>query len=185
MTDGELVRQTLSGRTEAYAELVHRWAARITAVCHANTGRHGVAEDLAQETLLRGLRALPSLEQPERFGAWLCGIARRSCLDWLNAKERSQVKFSDLRASLDPEPRPSNPAARNAGDAAHADDVEDLIAEVEKLPEDQREVLMLFYYQEFSYREIAEALSVSTATVNARLTKARVLLRDRLNANRR
>ena len=48
MTDGELVRQTLSGRTDAYEELVRRWAARITAVCHAKTGRGGVAEDLAQ-----------------------------------------------------------------------------------------------------------------------------------------
>jgi RNA polymerase sigma-70 factor (ECF subfamily) len=55
------------------------------------------------------------------------------------------------------------------------------MAEVETLPEEHRQVVMLFYYQELKYRDIAEILGVSTATVNARLTKARVMLRERLN----
>jgi DNA-directed RNA polymerase specialized sigma24 family protein len=73
-SDGQLVREVLSGRVESYDPLARRWAARVMAVCHARIGRADAAEDLTQETLLRGLRALPSLSDPDKFGPWLCGI---------------------------------------------------------------------------------------------------------------
>ena len=69
MSDADLVRQARAGRTEAYAELVRRWAGRVMAICHARIGRAHLAEDLAQETLLRGFRALHTLVDPDRFGA--------------------------------------------------------------------------------------------------------------------
>src|SRR5438067_6698913 len=99
MTDGELVRRVLSGDTSAYDPLVRRWAARVMAVCHARVGRADAAEDLAQETLLRGLRALPTLSEPDKFGPWLCGIATRTCLDWLKAAARTEVSMSALSPS--------------------------------------------------------------------------------------
>ncbi len=178
MTDAELVRQALSGRTEVYAELVRRWAGRITALCHAKVGRADAADDLAQETLLRGFRALRALEAPEKFGAWLCGIATRTCLDWLKAKERSQVVFS----ALGPDRNPEELLYSRQGDdpAERADELQQLMAEVEALPEDCRQVVMLYYYQDVTYRDLAQLLGVSTATINARLTRARTLLRKRL-----
>src|SRR5690349_13671655 len=97
MTDGELVRQTLAGTTAAYGTLARRWSARVLAVCHARVGR-SAAEDLAQEALLRGLRALPTLADPERFGAWLVGIAVRTCLDWLKSSQRTEVSLDALDA---------------------------------------------------------------------------------------
>src|SRR5947209_14629974 len=102
MSDAELVRQARAGRADAYAELVRRWAARIAAVCHARVGRAHVADDLAQETLLRGFRALGTLNDPDRFGPWLCGIALRTCLDWRKAKKNNQVPFSVLHPDDDP-----------------------------------------------------------------------------------
>src|SRR5438552_10031989 len=94
MTDGQLVRQALDGSAPAYETLVRRWSARVMGVCHARVGRAAAAEDLAQETLLRGLRALPTLSEPEKFGPWLCGIATRTCLDWLKKSERTEVSLS-------------------------------------------------------------------------------------------
>src|SRR5438105_1491788 len=102
MSDGELVRQTLAGRTQAYGELVRRWAGRVTALCHARAGRTA-AEDLAQEALLRGFRALASLADPDKFGPWLCGIAHRVCLDWFKSKDRTHVPFSALARDRRPE----------------------------------------------------------------------------------
>ena len=74
MTDAELVRATLAGSRDAYAEIARRWAARVTAVCHARVRRADVADDLAQETLLRGYRALHTLSDPAKVGTWLMGI---------------------------------------------------------------------------------------------------------------
>ncbi len=180
MSDGELVRQALAGRAAGYEELVRRWAGRIVALCHARTGRADAAEDLAQETLLRGFRALGTLADPDKFGAWLCGIAVRTCLDWLKSKQRSQVPFSALGGRGDVEGLLCD--GRPEPDLDREDERRRLMAEVESLPEECREVVMLYYYEDVTYRDLAEQLGVSTATVNARLTRARNLLRQRLGA---
>jgi RNA polymerase sigma-70 factor (ECF subfamily) len=181
MSDAELVRQALAGQPNAYEDLVRRWSARVLAVCHAKVGRAGVAEDLAQETLLRGYRSLRSLEEPDKFGAWLYGIALRACKDWLKAKERSQVTFSDLSAGRDLAEILCSQPQSDEPELDRADDRRQLMDQVEALPEEYRVVLNLFYYQELKYRDIAQMLGVSSATVNARLTKARAMLRERLS----
>ena len=86
MTDAELVRATLAGSRDAYAEIARRWSARVTAVCHARVRKADVADDMAQETLLRGFRALHSLSDPAKVGTWLMGIGMRASLDWLKAR---------------------------------------------------------------------------------------------------
>ena len=184
-TDGELVRQVLAGERMAEGDLVRRWSARILAFCHARVGNHHAAEDLAQEALLRGLRGLKTLQAPEHFGTWLCSIALRVCLDWRKAKQSSQVPFTVLNAS-----GRADELAATAADTAEAnvdrqDDVRRLLEEVDSLAEPLREILMLYYYQDVTYQELAEMLGVSTATVNARLTQARAQLRERLLATRR
>jgi len=180
MSDSELVRQTLAGRPEAYEQLVRLWAGRITALCHAKVGRADVADDLAQETFLRGYRALASLTAPEKFGAWLCGIALRICLDWFKGKQRLQIPFSALGADHNPEEllcsRPHSDQVR----VDQEDEGQKILAAVEDLPEECRKVVMLYYYQDLTYRDLAQLLGVSPATINARLTRARVLLRERL-----
>jgi RNA polymerase sigma-70 factor (ECF subfamily) len=168
--DAALVRQVLAGHTNAYSQLVQRWAGRILAVCHARLNRPDVAEELAQETLVRGFEQLPSLSEPARFGPWLAGIAIKTCLDWhwtKNDWRYSEVPFSALQDN---------------GHQLVAPVVDELEwrDEVEALPEEYRTVVMLFYYQQASYRDIAHLLDVSPATVNARLTRARLLLRGRL-----
>ncbi len=180
MSDGDLVRQTLSGENRAYEELVRRWAARILAICHARVGRRDVAEDLAQETLLRGFRHLTTLADPEKFAGWLAGIAVRTCLDWLKAKERTQVTFSVLM------PNGNLDGVLERAEEGNADpaETEDLLAAVEKLPQIYRETLLLYYYEDMTYQDLATALGTSVATINVRLTKARKMLRERLEKTR-
>jgi len=179
-SDGELVRQALAGRTEAYAELVRRWAARVAALCHAKVRRVDIIDDLAQEALLRGYQALASLAVPEKFGPWLLGIAYRTCQDWLKSKQRHQIPFSVMGTERDTEDLLSTEPT----DVGMNDDIDHLLAEVETLPADCRQVVMLYYYQDTTYKELAQLLGVSPATINARLTKARALLRERLTSYR-
>lgn len=181
MTDGELVRQSLDGRTEARNQLVHRWAARILALCHHQVRCRQTAEDLAQESLLRAFRALDSLAEPEKFGPWLRGIAQRVCLDWHKSKASRQVDLGSLALDGDPEQILANSeeSPDEALDRRHQHGR--LLAAVNELPQECREVILLYYYQDVTYRELAQQLGTSTATVNARLTKARALLRERLS----
>jgi RNA polymerase sigma-70 factor, ECF subfamily len=177
MTDAELVRKSLGGCRESYAEISRRWVPRIMAICHSRVRNSHVAEDLAQETLLRGYRALGTLSDHTKIGSWLMGIALRACLDWLKAKERTTIPFSGLR----PEQSLDQLLAEEPVDIIlHADDRKRLISEVESLPEIYRQVVMLYYYEDLTYRDLANLLGVSSATINARLTRARSLLRERL-----
>ena len=180
MSDGELVRQVLAGRIEAYEELVRRWTGRITALCHAKLGCAATADDVAQETMLRGYRALSTLNVPENFGGWLSTIARNNCINWLRGKSRHQVLFSTLTPDQNPENLLCDPSAELEPELDREDEVRKLKAEVAALPEEYQEVIRLYYHENLTYRELAQMLGVSAATINARLTKARGLLRERL-----
>jgi RNA polymerase sigma-70 factor (ECF subfamily) len=180
MTDAELVRQTLTGTTSAYAALVRRWAARVVGVCHARVGRAAAAEDLAQETLLRAFRALPTLADQEKFGPWICGIASRTCLDWLKKSERTEVNLGGMGGGGDGEMRFAAPGGDVAERVERDDETRRLMAEVERLPDPLREALMLYYYEDCTYQDLATRLGVSAATINARLTQARNMLRERM-----
>lgn len=167
MGDADLVQEVRGGRREAYAELVRRHAPAVAAVCASRVGPRGPVEDMVQEAFLRGFRLIATLEDPAKFPAWVCGIALRACLDWLKAKERGQV-------SLDVLPDASAPAEVDDDRGAA------LRKEVEALPEIYREALLLFYYRRQSYQEMGRTLGITPAAVNARLTKARAMLRGKL-----
>jgi RNA polymerase sigma-70 factor, ECF subfamily len=179
--DGELVCQTLDGHSAAYAELARRHAAPVLAVCHARFRCWHAAEDLAQETLLRGLKSLASLTDRDRFGPWLRGIAQRVCLDWLKAKQSSQVPFTSLGSGSAPEELLATDGDAASREVEGADESRRLMECVYALDDECREVLLLYYYQDVTYADLAELLGVSPATINARLTKARAALRERLH----
>jgi RNA polymerase sigma-70 factor (ECF subfamily) len=164
----------------AYAELSRRWAAPVLAVCHARVRCRHTAEDLAQETLLRGLQSLGTLLDRERFGPWLRAIAQRTCLDWLKSKQSQQVPFTALGGE------PAEAATLDAGrELEEAEDRQRLLELVAGLDDDCREVVLLYYCQDVTYADLAELLGVSSATINARLTKARALLRERMSRTQR
>ena len=167
MSDGEAVRQVLAGRTLLYEELVRRWGRRIAAICHARVGHAGPVADLTQETLLRGFRGLRTLTDPEKFGPWLCGIALRACLSWLRKQSQKATSFSDLGPHFDPEAialSPSDTSAKN-------EDIRQLIKEIEALPEPYRQVVMLYYYEDITYRDLARILGIAPGTVNREVDK--------------
>ncbi len=170
-SDGDLVAAARSGRREAYDELVRRHAARIGAVCRSRVGPRGPVEDMVQEAFLRAYRGLANLDEPEKFGSWLYGIATRACLDWLKAKERGQRSFDALG---DPD------GLRRPGPAEEPERSARLHDQIDALPESYREVVLLFYYRKQSYQEMSRLLNLSPAAINARLTKARAMLRERM-----
>jgi RNA polymerase sigma-70 factor (ECF subfamily) len=177
MTDGDLVRQARAGSHGALAELTNRWARKVLALCHIQIGSAEPAADLAQEALLRAMKGLGTLTEPEKFGPWLRGIAKRVCLDWLKAKKKSAIPFSVLGREQD---LLNHVPHRHSVDHHKAEQDEELHAAVDHLPEECREVLLLYYYEDVTYQDLAELLQVSSATINARLTRARALLREHL-----
>jgi RNA polymerase sigma-70 factor (ECF subfamily) len=183
-SDSDLVRLALSGDSTAGEELVRRWSARVLAVCDARVRSHHTAEELAQETLLRGIRSLATLHDAAKFGPWLCGIATRVCLDWLKSGQAGQTSL-DAMSNGSPDNWLPSSEQTPCEKVGQADYEQRLFDEVATLPEAYREAILLYYYDDVTYADMASMLNVSTATINARLTKARAMLRERLSGLRR
>ncbi len=179
MTDGDLVRRAREGHASAFEQLARRWSARVLAVCHARVSRRDIAEDLAQEALLRAFEKLSTLRTPEQFGAWLRGIAVHVCQDYGRTPRRRDVNLSALGTNGHTADFPATQPAVDEPLEAD-DDADQLQAQIHQLPEELREVLLLRYYDDLTYDQLADVLGVSRATVNSRLAAARDLLKRRL-----
>jgi RNA polymerase sigma-70 factor (ECF subfamily) len=150
-------------------EPLRRYARRVA-------GTDADADDVVQDAWLRILRALPRLRTPASLRSWAFGITHRVLMD----RFRGQYARVDISA---PPPLAGDVAVdeREAADAAlwHArlDELEQAIA---RLPMVERDVLSLFYLDNFSLAEVAGALDVPLGTVKSRLFRARQLLREQL-----
>lgn len=142
---------------------VYRYAFRLTgAVCDA--------EDLTQQTFLAAHVSLAQLHQPENARAWLFTILRHR-YSKLRGKRFPLIATSfDIDLNAVPDEAPAELAV----------DQERLQEAINELPDEFKLVVLLFYFEECSYREIAERLSVPTGTVMSRLARAKARLRARL-----
>jgi RNA polymerase sigma-70 factor (ECF subfamily) len=171
MDDADLVCQVLQGNPGAYGDLVDRYAAPIAAVCRAHVRRSDVVEELIQETFFRGLDRLASLREPDKFGGWLCAIARNLAREWLRDPARRHVDLELATSQL---------TVTDAADGyAHADRIVRVKTCVDHLPTKAREVVLTYYGGgRITYREMAELFGVSFGQINKWLTIARKQVRN-------
>jgi RNA polymerase sigma-70 factor (ECF subfamily) len=176
--DIAVVRQAIAGHRSAQGELARRAYPCVLAFCLARVGQRADAEELTQETLLRSITGLSSLNDPERWMSWMRGIAVHVCVDWLRRNRKWQTSHvsdtDELAAALLETHQP---------DQIVADREEQQLVrtELQLLPEDLREVLVLYYFNSMTYEQIADWLDVARATVSERLSLARQSLRLRLS----
>ena len=93
-SDGTLVLGVLNGDKSAFAELYDRRARLVRAVCYDTTKDLHAAADLTQEVFLRAYRNLGKLRDPQRFTAWITGIARQVCREQQRQKLRDERKVA-------------------------------------------------------------------------------------------
>jgi RNA polymerase sigma-70 factor (ECF subfamily) len=143
--------------------LVYRFALRLS-------GSESDAEDLTQQTFLSAHRHLDQLRAPEKARSWLLSITRNAYLK--RSRQPRNITFSSMASPPDPVGEPSETQV----------DEELLRQALDELPEEYRTPLILYYFEEFSYRDIAELLSIPMGTVMSRLSRAKTHLRTRLGS---
>lgn len=147
---------------EQYAAL-YRYAFRLS-------GSEADAADLTQETFCKAQMHLSQLHDPQRARAWLFSILRNAYLHRVRAQRAHQHVSLDTVGEL-PEPLPS-PLPE-----VEPQRLQDALNE---LPEVFRTPVILYYFEEFSYRDIAEQMDLPMGTVMSRLARAKAYLRQRL-----
>lgn len=168
--DAQLFKEAQSGSTAAFGQLIRRHEALVGAVAIARMRQTAQVEDVVQETFVTAWVRRETLREPEKFRAWVCAIARNQAAKLHRRESRSLEQ-------VEPD------AARNAEDQLmRAETERALNAALESLPEDHREVLVLFYREEQSIRDIASALSLSEAAAQKRISRARESVKEGMRA---
>ena len=151
-------------------ELVEAHYRCLFAFAYRLSGSVAEAEDLTQEAFCQAQVKLDQLRDWERAKSWLFTILRNIYLHRVRAdKQSNQVPMDEIGDVPDrlPDPLP-------------AVDGEKLQEALNELPESWRTPLILFYFEDFSYRDIAEQMNVPLGTVMSRLARAKAFLRGRL-----
>lgn len=160
---------------DAAARLVDEHLAAVYRYAYRLTGCEAEAEDLTQQTFLTAQNKLAQLREPAAARGWLYTILRHAYLR--RAKRRKPLLASAIELNLDAIPE-------ERADEVPLDEGR-LQAALDELPDDYKLVLMLFYFEDCSYRDIAERLEVPIGTVMSRLSRAKSHLRARLLAAER
>ncbi|MFC1659966.1 RNA polymerase sigma factor [Gemmatimonadota bacterium] len=176
-SDGNLVREAIRGRSEAFGALVTRYMRPAYLVAFSITGNREDAEDVAQEAFLVALDRLEDCRSPERFGGWLLTIVRNRSKNLLR---REKIRGGEeIAESLIPgEGTPEE-------DLAGVELREHLETALVGLSEIRRDVLLLHDLEGWKHREIAERLGIPEGTVRSHLHFARKYLKERLTVLRR
>ncbi|WP_397568182.1 RNA polymerase sigma factor [Schlesneria sp. T3-172] len=147
---------------EQFAELLYRYAYRLT-------GNAVDAEDLTQQTFLTAQQKCDQLRDCNAAKGWLCSILRNAFLTTRRQRGRTQP-LEGVVDSLSLQDPPDSLV-----------DPDELQRALMELPEEHRSPLILFYFEEFSYQEIAEQMQLPIGTVMSRLSRAKAFLRRRLS----
>jgi RNA polymerase sigma-70 factor, ECF subfamily len=190
-TDEALLDAVRRDEPAAFERFVERYGGRIYGFGLRMCGEREDAKDVAQETLLQAFQSLKQVAEPRALRAWLYRVASNACL-----MKRRRGKFEPVRElsleelmpRLDGEAlRDRIPDFRPLPDeaASRAELRAELRAAVEDLPASYRIVLVLRDMEQLGTHETAEALGLPESTVKMRLHRARLMVRQRLEEQRR
>lgn len=174
-SDESLVAQMRAGSSSASEELVRRYYQPLVRYLHRLCGNDQLAEELHQQTWLSVLEHLPKFDGTSGSGgfkAWLFRIATNKANDHWRSRGRELAAKQGLRLVTDEE-------APEAGHRLHASEQEQKLQRaIEQLPDSQRQVLMLRYYSNMKFVEIAELLGCPLNTALGRMHKAMLKLKE-------
>ncbi len=170
------LEQARQGDKTAFGNLIEAYQTPVYNLAYRMLNNSGEAEEAAQEAFIRAYTRLSSYNPEHKFSTWMLSITSNYCIDLIR-KRRA------LLLSLD-EPLPAHPALqseKSKGPEAQMviNEQQEMVQNLlQELPEDYREAVVLRYWHELSYEEIAEMMNTTVSAIKSRLFRARRLLAE-------
>ncbi len=180
MSDPLLVEMVLAGNQDAFSTLVERYKDAVQGLSYRMLSNITEAEDVTQETFVRAYTQLSTYKPAHKFSTWLLSIASHLSIDQLRRRRFLALPLEDVPFLEWIVDRGTGPE-QSALDGEQQDEIQTYL---QKLPSKYRAVLVLRYWNDFSYEEIAQALKLTPALVKARLHRARELLSRAMNSSK-
>lgn len=180
MSDTELVELVLAGDQNAFAVLVERYKDAVQNLSYRMLSNTTEAEDVTQEAFVRAYTQLATYKPVHKFSTWLLSIASHLAIDQLRRRRfltmpLEDVPFLEWVADIGAGPE------QTALEGEQQDEIQQYL---QRLPGKYRAVIVLRYWYDFSYEEIATALKLTPPLVKARLHRARELLARYIKENK-
>ncbi|MHC4294033.1 MAG: RNA polymerase sigma factor [Planctomycetota bacterium] len=176
--DGELLRRHLAGDKSAFEALMKLYRRELYSFLVRFTGDPTLAEDVFQEAFLQIHLSAAAFDPSRRFKPWLFTIAANKARDAMRSRMRRQAAPLNAAVTTDSDARttyadlmPSNIPAPDES-ILNLETRQGVQSIVKEMPDNLRVVLLLSYFHEFPYKEIAEILALPLGTVKSRLHAA-------------
>ena len=158
----------MASRSELERELRDHWP-RLRRFAYALSRNAADADDLVQDVAMRSMASGKQWQSGTRFDLWMFRIARNLWIDTVRARGRREKYLAPAEEgeTIGHDPRPGIEAAIDLGVA---------MAALQRLPEEQREVVALILIDGLGYRETAELLDLPIGTISSRLARGRTAL---------
>lgn len=167
--DNECIALVKRGNREAYSAIVKAYMKRAYYIALGFVKTEADALDVSQEAFIKAFRHIKKFKPGHDFFPWFYQILKNLCLDWLRkSKRRDEIPLEDVNAKLADSPQPDQMLKIAVWKG------------IEKLPIEQREILILRYFQGFSYKEIAQILGKPMGSVMSALYYAKKKLRAKI-----
>ena len=178
--DAALIGRSQAGETAAFESLMAKYANLVGSIAYNIVGDVHVAGDITQETFLKVFRNIGNLEDPRRFKGWLCMIVRTTCVDWLR-KERLKPASLEKIAEDGLEVEGEFLGAALIAPSTETEELrEKVLHVVHSLPKIYQQIILLRHLRKMTYREMSDFLGLPVATIESRLYRARLMLKDKL-----
>jgi RNA polymerase sigma-70 factor (ECF subfamily) len=172
-TEAVWIEQAQAGEQSAFTHLVEAYQTPVYNLAYRMLGNSVEAENAAQETFIRMYTKLDTYDPQRKFSSWLLAIASHYCVDVLRRRRMNYLSLDDLppmiELSMPKTAQPEQVIVRDQDASA----VQKLL---ETLPPNYRTPVILRYWYDMSYREIAETMGVTESTIKTRLHRARAKL---------
>lgn len=158
MNEKEMVRRIKQGEKELFEPMAKKYYQEIYHFCFYKTGDAESAFDCTQDTFLHVIRFLDGYAERDHFRAWIFGIARNVCNDYFRSRKHITMETGALEGEQREEEGYRRAEMRNSIQAA-----------LDRLPEMQKDVIILRFYYDMKFKEIASVVGAGIPTVKSRL----------------
>jgi RNA polymerase sigma-70 factor (ECF subfamily) len=178
-SDENLVSLVIQGDKDLFGELIDRYESKLTRYVMRFTQHSEDVSDIIQVVFIKAYTNLQSFDVSRSFNSWIYRIAHNESVTHLKKRGGEKVSFIDFDTFL---PHPF--AKETADDRSLARETKELLDKSLKIISPKyREVLVLYYYEELSYQEIADVLHIPIATVGIRIKRGKEALQKHLVNN--
>lgn len=160
--------QAQKGDSQAFSYLVEAYQRPVYNLCYRMLGNAEDAEDASQETFLRAFRSIRQFDPNRPFPTWLLSIAAHFCIDQIRRRRTPVISTEDMSLPDLPDPAPDMDSR-----LSRKEEQQRIRSLLQILDATDRAVVVMYYWYDFSYIEIAQSLKLTEGAVKSRLHRAR------------